>query len=217
MFERKYDKTTNPKKIAVIGSGNVGGALATGLSHVGHTIYLGVRDPNQFKGKELLKNPNTYALPIAESVRESEVIILATPAGKAVEVTKNLGDTTGKVIIDTMNTVLGRGAEGFSNTSDAILANTKTRDVVKCFNTTGFGNMQNPNYGSISLDMFCAGDSKLGIEISKQFALETGFETCYYVGGNDRFDLMEQFAFFWINLAMFQGQGREIGFKILKR
>jgi hypothetical protein len=29
--------------------------------------------------------------------------------------------------------------------------------------------------------------------------------------------LMEQFAWFWINLAMFQGQGREIGFKLLKR
>jgi putative membrane protein len=28
---------------------------------------------------------------------------------------------------------------------------------------------------------------------------------------------LEQFAFFWINLAAFQGQGREIGFKLLKR
>jgi hypothetical protein len=37
------------------------------------------------------------------------------------------------------------------------------------------------------------------------------------VGGNDKFFLMEQFAFFWINLAMMQGQGREIGFALLKR
>jgi hypothetical protein len=28
---------------------------------------------------------------------------------------------------------------------------------------------------------------------------------------------MEQFAFFWINLAMMQGQGRKIGFKLLRR
>ncbi|MCZ8342249.1 MAG: NAD(P)-binding domain-containing protein [Leptospira sp.] len=216
MSERNLSKTTNPKRIAIIGSGNVGGALATGLSKVGHTIHLGVRDPNQFKGKELLRNPKTLALPIKESVTQSEVIILATPAAKASEVAKDLGDTTGKIIIDTMNTVLSRGADGFSNTSDAILANTKTRDVVKCFNTTGFGNMENPSYGSLALDMFCAGDSKLGIALAKQFAIEIGFENCYYVGGNDRFELMEQFAFFWINLAMFQGLGREFGFKILK-
>jgi hypothetical protein len=43
------------------------------------------------------------------------------------------------------------------------------------------------------------------------------FWACYDIGGNDCFQLMEQFTFFWINLAMFRGQGREIGFKLLKR
>lgn len=46
---------------------------------------------------------------------------------------------------------------------------------------------------------------------------DAGFCECYDVGGNDKFELMEQFAWFWINLAMFQGQGRDIGFKLLKR
>ncbi len=49
------------------------------------------------------------------------------------------------------------------------------------------------------------------------YFLDAGFANCYNVGGNDKFELMEKFAFFWINLAMFQGQGREIGFKLLKR
>ena len=48
-------------------------------------------------------------------------------------------------------------------------------------------------------------------------AKDAGFAECYVVGGNDKFALMEQFAFFWINLAMMQGQGRDIGFKLLKR
>lgn len=39
--------------IAIIGTGNVGGALATGWSTKGHTLRLGVRDSAQFKGKEL--------------------------------------------------------------------------------------------------------------------------------------------------------------------
>lgn len=204
-------------KIAIIGTGNVGGALATKWAKSGHEINLGVQNLSNFKGKELLNNPNTQVFPVSEAVKKSEVILIATPAPAAVEVAKSLGDTTGKIIIDSMNIVMGRGPVGFKTTAEAILAHTQTRDVVKCFNTTGFNNMQNPMYGNQALDLFVAGDSKNGKEIAKQLAKDAGFAECYDVGGNDRFELMEQFAWFWINLAMVQGQGREIGFKLLKR
>ncbi|WP_435355652.1 NADPH-dependent F420 reductase [Emticicia sp. SJ17W-69] len=204
-------------KIAIIGTGNVGGALATKWANAGHQILLGVRDVQNFKGKELLINPNTSVYTIQEAVIQSDVVLIATPAPLAVEVVKSLGDTTDKVIIDSMNIVMGRGPLGFSNTTDAILANTNSRDVVKCFNTTGFNNMLEPNYGDIAIDAFVAGDSEKGKKIAQQLALDAGFANCYSIGGNDKFQLMEQFAFFWINLAMFQGQGREIGFKLLKR
>jgi 8-hydroxy-5-deazaflavin:NADPH oxidoreductase len=46
--------------------------------------------------------------------------------------------------------------------------------------------------------------------------LDAGFAECYDVGGNDKFTLMDSYAFFWINLAMMQRLGKEIGFKILK-
>ncbi|MDZ7650629.1 MAG: hypothetical protein U5K54_27755 [Cytophagales bacterium] len=45
---------------------------------------------------------------------------------------------------------------------------------------------------------------------------DAGFAECYSIGGNDKFELIEQFAFFWINLAMMQGQGRDIAFKIIE-
>jgi predicted dinucleotide-binding enzyme len=204
-------------KIAIIGTGNVGGALATQWAKAGHEINLGVQDLSNFKGKELLNNPNTQVFSVTEAVKKSEVILIATPAPAAVEVAKSLGDTTGKIIIDSMNIVMGRGPAGFKTTAEAILAHTQTRDVVKCFNTTGFNNMQNPKYENQALDLFVAGDSKNGKEIAKQLAKAAGFAECYDVGGNDKFELMEQFAWFWINLAMVQGQGREIGFKLLKR
>lgn len=203
--------------IAIIGTGNVGSALASKWAMAGHNINLGLRDLENFKGKELLKNPNTHAYSIQEAVKLSDVILLSTPAIAAVEVAKSLGDTNGKVIIDAMNIIMGRGPEGFSNTADAILANTNTMEVVKCFNTTGFNNMQNPNYASVQLDLFVAGDSTKGKEIAQTLAKDAGFAECYDIGGNDKFQLMEQFAWFWINLAMFQGQGRDIGFKLLKR
>jgi hypothetical protein len=204
-------------KIAIIGTGNVGGALATKWAHKGHEINLGVQDINNFKGKELLSNPNTNVYSIAGAVKISDIILLATPAPATVEVVKSLGDTTGKIIIDAMNIVMKRGPQGYSHTTDAILDHTQTRDVVKCFNTTGFNNMQNPNYGDVAIDLFVAGDSEKGKQAAIQLAKDAGFAECYNIGGNDKFELMEQFAWFWINLAMFQGQGREIGFKLLKR
>jgi 8-hydroxy-5-deazaflavin:NADPH oxidoreductase len=204
-------------KIAIIGTGNVGGALATAWAKAGHTILLGVQDATRFTGQELLTNPHTEVHSIHNAVLHADVILIATPAPAAVDVAKSLGDTSGKIIIDAMNIVMGRGPEGFTNTADAILANTNSRDVVKSFNTTGFNNMKNPVYGDVALDMFMAGDSEQGKKAVRQLAHDAGFAECYDVGGNDKFQLMEQFAFFWINLAMMRGQGREIGFKLLKR
>lgn len=203
--------------IAIIGTGNVGGTLATRWAQAGHTIHLGVRDLGSFKGQHLTENPNTSVHSIEEAVRRSEIVLLSTPAPMAADVARSLGDTTGKILIDTMNIVMGRGPSGFRTTSDAILANTASQDVVKCFNTTGFNNMADPVYGGVSLDLFVAGDSGRGKAVAIALAKDAGFAECYDIGGNDRFELMEQFAWFWINLAMVRGQGREIGFKLLKR
>ncbi|MBL0953153.1 MAG: NAD(P)-binding domain-containing protein [Leptospira sp.] len=203
--------------IAIIGTGNVGGALATGWSKKGHQIFLGVRNPENFKGKEFLSLPNISACPIEEAVKQSEVLVICTPAKETLNVIKSLGDTTGKIIIDTMNTIQKNSSNLDSSTSETILKNTQSKDVVKCFNTTGANNLLNPKYGETNLDMFMAGDSTRGKDIAKHLTLDLGFTNCYDVGGNDKFALMEEFAFFWINLAMFQKLGREIGFKLLKR
>ncbi len=204
-------------KIAIIGTGNVGGTLATKWANAGHEIVLGVQNPNDFKGKHLLENPNTTVHLVKDAARAAEVILVATPAMAAIPVAKSLGDTSGKVIIDAMNIIMGKGPEGYSNTTDAILKNTTTSNVVKCFNTTGFNNMENPVYGDFAVDLFTAGDSAKGKEIAIQLSKDAGFAACYDIGGNDKFQLMEQFAWFWINLALFQGQGREMAFKLLKR
>lgn len=205
-------------KIAIIGSGNVGGTLAKKWVAAGHTVLIGARFPLSEKNIALAtKIGEDRFTSVAFAVEQCDVIVLATPAPVVIEAVKSLGNTTGKIIIDTMNIVMGRGPEGFSNTGDAILAHTETRDVVKCFNTTGFNNMADPEYGQVSLDLFVAGDSEKGKAVAVQLAKDAGFAACYDVGSNDKFALMEQFAFFWINLAMFKGMGRDIGFKLLMR
>lgn len=203
--------------IAIIGTGNVGGALAQGLARAGHRVRLGVRDLQQFKGKHLLdSSPGISVHTVHDAVQASDTIILAAPAQVAHEVAQQLGDVSGKIIIDAMNGVFMR-PEGFANTTDAILANCNTSDVVKCFNSTGFENMLDPHYGATAADMFVAGDSAKGKETATQLARDLGFGEVWDFGGLDKVSLLEQFALCWINLAIMQKQGRNIAFKVLRR
>lgn len=203
--------------IAIIGTGDIGGTLAKRFSDNNHSIFLGVRNTDAFKGKEILAySKHISAHTITEAVSKAEVIVIAVPAQFAHDAAKSLGDVSGKVIIDTMNGVFMR-PEGFSNTADAILANCNSTDVVKCFNSTGFENILNPTYNGVGIDMFTAGSSERATAIATQLAKEIGFENVYHFGGNDKFNLMEQMALCWINLAIIQKQSRDIAFKVIRR
>jgi len=94
----------------------------------------------------------------------------------------------------------------------------KTRaEVVKCFNTTGFENMLNPINNGEGIDMFMAGDSNNAKAVAKQLALDCGFSTCIDFGKADKVELLEKFALSWINLAIMQGHGRDMAFKVIRR
>lgn len=69
--------------------------------------------------------------------------------------------------------------------------------------------MEDPVYNGQNIDMFVAGDSVKGKEIAIQLSID--------LGGDEKIDLLEQFAMAWINLATIQKHGRDIAFKVLKR
>jgi predicted dinucleotide-binding enzyme len=118
--------------ICIIGSGNVGGALARVWIKAGHSILIGSRFPLSEKAQSLANEIGIdHFKPIEEAVFSSDIIVLSTPAAQAIEVAQSLGNTEGKIIIDTMNIVMDRGPEGFNNTSDAIKANTQSQRVIK--------------------------------------------------------------------------------------
>ena len=206
-----------PLSIAIIGTGNVGRALAKGWAKAGHRILLGVRDLSNFKGKDLLDAEGDISLhSISEAVAAAEVILISAPSKAAVSIANNLGDVSGKVIIDAMNSVFAK-PEGYTTTTHALEALTNTDAIVKCFNTTGFENMADPAYGNLNADMFMAGESSKAKEVAKKLALDLGFAECYDFGGRSKYELIEQFAMAWINLAIMQGEGRNIAFKVLQR
>jgi len=203
-------------KIAIIGSGNVGGALAQGWVKAGHTVTFGVRNEKEFKGTEVSKVKNISVASIPDAVASSEIVVIAAVPQAIESIIKSMGDVSNKVIIDAMNSVRVK-PEPYSNSTEALMKLTKCRDIVKCFNTTGSENMANPVYSGKGIDMFYAGDSDKAKRVAEQLAKDLGFENVYNFGGSDKFQLLEQFALSWINLAIMQGYGRSIAFKILSR
>ncbi len=200
-------------KIAVIGAGNVGGTLAKRFADAGHTVVLGVRNQDDPKVKILLSD-KLSAKSISEAAREAEVIVTAAYPTATKEIAEQLGDVKNKVIIDVMNTFRGAPVP-HKTTAEALLAWTNSKDVVRCFNTTGWQNMENPTYNGEGIDMFVAGDSKRGKALATKLAKEIGFGQVYDLGGNDAFELMENIVITWVGLS--QKLGRDIALKILKR
>ena len=203
-------------KIAIIGSGNVGSALAQGWSHAGHEITFGVRDRNNFKGNRLDEVKNISIATIPEAVTKSDVIVIAAVPQAVFSIAEVIGDVSRKIIIDAMNSVRVK-PEPYSTTTEALMQRTNCKDIVKCFNTTGAENMADPVYPLGAADMFYAGDSDVAKKVAGQLARDLGFESIYNFGGSDKFVLLENFALSWINLAIMQGYGRGIAFKIMKR
>lgn len=201
--------------IAIIGTGNVGGALATNWSKKGHHINLGVQDVSNFKGQELLNNLNTQVYTMNEAVQRSEIILIATPPTAIFSIIEMMGEVSGKVVIDATNAVM-KSPEPYTTVYHA-LADKTNADVVKCFNTTGFENMLNPIYNGEAIDMFMAGDSENAKSVAKQLSFDCGFGTCIDFGKSDKVELLEKFALSWINLAIMQGHGRNLAFKVVRR
>ena len=120
-------------KIAIIGTGNVGSALANGFAKAGHTVLLGVRKKEEFKGSALVIKKNISVHLIAEAASTAEVIVIAAVPQAVKAITEQLGDVSNKIIIDVMNSVRVK-PEPFSNTTEALLKLTNCKDIVKCFN-----------------------------------------------------------------------------------
>jgi predicted dinucleotide-binding enzyme len=203
-------------KIAIIGSGNVGGALAQQWVKAGHTVWVGAKFPLSEKNVRLATQIGEDRFTsVSNAVRQAEVVLIATPPTAIFEVIEEMGDIKGKVLIDATNAVRQKPAP-FETVYHALSEKTEG-EVVKCFNSTGFENMLNPVYQGEGIDMFMAGNSDKAKQTARQLALDAGFGTCWDFGKADRVGLLEQFALSWINLAIMQGHGRGMAFKIVKR
>jgi predicted dinucleotide-binding enzyme len=204
-------------KIAIIGSGNVGTALAYVWKHAGHQVVMGVRNPDSQKTQQAKQQlPDVSFHTVKEASTISDVLVITTPPDAILELIPQLGDVSNKTLVDTTNSIRTR-PEPHATAYHAIKHITGAHKVVKCFNSTGFENMRNPVYNGEGVDMFAAGDHAEAKAVASQLAKDAGFSSCYDFGGDDKVELLEKFALSWINLAIMQGHGRNIAFRIVRR
>jgi predicted dinucleotide-binding enzyme len=105
-------------KLAIIGAGNVGGALgAAWAQKAGHEIYFGVRDPKAEKTQNLLRSigPKAHAVSPADAdaAAAADVILLSTPWPATEAAIRSMGSLKGKIVIDSTNPLaMGPGGLG---------------------------------------------------------------------------------------------------------
>ncbi|MCZ6586038.1 MAG: NAD(P)-binding domain-containing protein [Gammaproteobacteria bacterium] len=137
--------------IALIGTGNVAGALGPEFAMQGHDIVYGSRNPDRAEVRELVARTggNAFATGQAEAAAMADIVVIAVPGNVAEQVVASLGDLSGKIIIDPTNRV-GPGDDGFMMhtvaTSNAELIQALAPDayVVKAFNTLNYRTMIDP-------------------------------------------------------------------------
>lgn len=204
-------------RVAIIGSGNVGGAIARGLKGKGHTVILGARDPLAADVAVLAaETDSSVALP-AEAAGRADVIVLALPWAAAEMAVKALGGLPGKIVIDCMNPLgmvggaLGLTVGHTTSGGEIVQSWLPEAKVVKTLNQVGAEIMAKNGQLPHRPVMFMAGDDTSAKEAAAVLLRDLGFEALD-AGGITKSRILEPFAMVWINQALLRGKGRAWAF-----
>lgn len=153
-------------RIAIIGTGDVAGALGPEFAALGHTIVYGSRDPSRDEVHTLVARTgdDASATTQKEATIGADIVVLAVPGGLVETITRNLGDLSGKIIIDPTNPI-GRGEDGLpamavdTSNGEIIQAAAPTAHVVKAFNTLNWRTMVDPESAGGPVSIPLVGDN----------------------------------------------------------
>lgn len=196
-------------KLAFIGIGNVGYALANGLQKKGHEILIGHNRPDSESVERALEgNPEFIMLPLEEAVRKADLVFLAVPFDAVGEVLSGL-NLHGKVLVDCTNPVragLRHALDSKRSGSEMIQELVPDARVVKSYTIYGFENLIDtsfPDYNVRPL-MMIAGNDKEAKQQVRRLNDELGFDTLD-TGTLDQALHLEHLTLMWIKMVRMNG------------
>jgi 8-hydroxy-5-deazaflavin:NADPH oxidoreductase len=188
-------------KIAVIGTGNVGGTLGERWRAAGHEVVYGSRSAS---------GPGPGGAPVrtvGEAIDGAEVVLLAVPGSAITEVVAANGPALQyKVVIDAVNRI----GEAESNSRAAIAAAAPQARYVRAFNSLGWENFADPPEGA---GLFFAADPA-GRPSAEELINEVGLEPVF-VGNADASDIVDGVVTLWFALVTQRGGNRKLAFRVL--
>ncbi len=202
--------------VAVLGAGNVGGALGRKWIAAGHQVVFGVSDPNGKHAESLRSDLGDKVVigSIADALaRNPDVVALALP-GNVVGtiITTYAKQLDSRIIIDATNNMGSATMNSFRTLHEQV----PNALPFRAFNTYGSVNFDNPQYPQGVADLFFCGpdgDARTKVE---QLITDVGLESVY-VGGVDQVSVVDGVAQLWLALAFGQKRGPQLTFKVLTR
>jgi 8-hydroxy-5-deazaflavin:NADPH oxidoreductase len=189
-------------KIAVIGKGNVGGALTRGLKRAGHELRtIGSAPPD-------VRSAGAWA----------EVVVLAVPYPAIDAVVVELGDSVrGKVVVDVTNALTANFelAVGFTTSgAEELQKKLPAARVVKAFNTVFAEHMDTGHLNGTPLTALAAGEDVAAKATVLNLAREIGFDAVD-AGPLTNARWLEALGYLNIQLGYMLKMGTQIGFTLV--
>lgn len=190
-------------KVAIIGLGKIGEAIATNLVKGNHSVILASRDLE--KAKSLAKKLGSLvtAKETSPAIKEADVIIPALYFNSLKEFFQTYAvELEGKIIIDVSNPIAPDGNGGFKKivgeleSAGQILSNLipKSAKLIKAFGTLGAGSLAGAAFNSPERKvLFYASDSTNSNQQIDELIASSGFEP-FHVGGIDQSIRLEVFG-----------------------
>lgn len=189
-------------KVAIVGTGNVGTALAENMRRHGHTVVVGTRSPSD--------GPDGPSVAVERCADGAEVVILAVPFGAVGDVVPRLGLAPGQVLVDATNPFGAPLPPDAASGFDAVAGMTPEGvAVVKAFNVLGAEHMAHPQLpDGFAPILPVAGTDEAAVRRVVELARELGFDALDVGDGTSAAPAMESAAAYWGLIAFRGGRGR---------
>jgi predicted dinucleotide-binding enzyme len=176
-------KTKNPMKIGIIGTGDIGGALARHWGAAGHDLMISSRHPDRLRALAKEIGPNVKVGTPKEAAAFGEVIMLAVPYGALPQVGRDYAsELKGKVVMDAGNPYPSRDGEMAvrdreRGTGVAVAEYLPGVRLVRAFNAINAEPLAREAHRKpVRIGIPIAADDAAAMEVAKQLVSDAGFD-----------------------------------------